>query len=500
MVERSDKIEQGNSSQLKHSGTTIKVAARGDLDKHEGPVSPPHSKVIVNLYIGLLAVVSCAGFAAMLQVTTPLQYFSSIAEWLSLLLLAVLIIAFEWFSVNLYFEQTALSTSAIPILAAYLLFGPIGILVASLVVAVTLLLKYRSPFSRLVFNLSNHILAGTLCFALIYATGKQYLEWDVASQLPLTLAAALIMYLATTWSIAIGMRLDLKQPAQQIWKEQYGWLVSYYLGFGFITFTLVFGYIHAGNVGILLMIVPMVLLRFSQKQYIDRTKNTVVELREKNQILKKSSEEILELNESLLEILSEIIDLRDPFVLGHSKQVSYYATEIAKVMKLNDRQIELIRKGSLLHDIGKLGIPEDILKKPARLTPEEYEVMKRHAALGAQLIGKSPALRSLIPIIRHHHEFFNGQGYPDKLMGSQIPIEARIVALADAIEAMSSERHYRKALSMETVKNEIELHAGSQFDPLVVEAGLKVIEPKLETVKMEPEAQRDLVRPFVPSS
>jgi HD-GYP domain-containing protein (c-di-GMP phosphodiesterase class II) len=169
-------------------------------------------------------------------------------------------------------------------------------------------------------------------------------------------------------------------------------------------------------------------------------------------------------------------------------------------MKLNDSQIELIRKGSLLHDIGKLGIPEEILKKPARLTAEEYEVMKRHAALGAQLIGKSPALRPLIPIIRHHHEFFNGQGYPDKLMGSQIPIEARIVALADAIEAMSSERHYRKALSMETVRNEIEQHAGSQFDPLVVEAALKVIEPKRETVKIEPETQRDLVRPFVPLS
>jgi putative nucleotidyltransferase with HDIG domain len=453
--------------------------------------------VIVNLYIGVVALISCLVFAAMLRLAAPMQHSASDSQWISLLVLAALIIASEWFSVNLYFEQTALSTSAIPILAGYLLFGPTGILVVSLVVAVTLFVKYRSPLSRFFFNFSNHILAGTLCFGLILGTGTEYLEWGPISQILLTLAAAVLMYLATTWSIAIGMSLDLKQPAHQLWKEQYGWLVSYYLGFGIIVYSLVFGYIHAGNAGVLLMIVPMILLRFSQKQYIDRTKKTVVELREKNQILKKSSEEIVELNDSLLEILAEIIDLRDPYVLGHSKQVSHYATKIAKVMRLNDQQIELIRKGSLLHDIGKLGIPEEILKKPARLTAEEYEVMKRHAALGAELVGKSPALRPLIPIIRHHHEFFNGKGYPDRLMGSQIPIEARIVGLADAMEAMSSKRHNRNALNMETVMSEIEQHAGSQFDPLVVEAALKVIRPEAAAKRTDPEVQTDLVSTLV---
>jgi len=193
----------------------------------------------------------------------------------------------------------------------------------------------------------------------------------------------------------------------------------------------------------------------------------------------------------LLETLSEIIDLRDPHVLGHSKQVSSYAAAIAGGMKLNARQVELIRKGALLHDIGKLGIPEDILAKPARLTTEEYEVIKRHAVLGAELVEKSPSLRALIPIIRHHHEHFNGNGYPDKLKGNQINIEARIVAVADAIEAMSSDRPYRKALSPRNVISELKKHAGSQFDPLIVDKVLSMVEfqPGLREADSEPQSE-----------
>jgi putative nucleotidyltransferase with HDIG domain len=247
------------------------------------------------------------------------------------------------------------------------------------------------------------------------------------------------------------------------------------------------------------MIVPMVLLRLSQKQYIDRTKEAVIELREKNQILKRRSEEIVGLNESLLETLSEIIDLRDPDVFGHSKQVSRYATKIAKIMKLDDRQVELIRKGALLHDIGNLGIPTEILSKPSRLTTDEHEVVKRHAVIGEELMKKSPSLRSLIPIVHHHHEFFNGKGYPDKLVGAQIPIEARIVAVADAIGAMFAERPYREAFSMSAVVNEIQTHAGTQFDPLVVDAAIRMIEADSRLGMPDAEIQPAYLHRFVPS-
>jgi putative nucleotidyltransferase with HDIG domain len=250
------------------------------------------------------------------------------------------------------------------------------------------------------------------------------------------------------------------------------------MGIGFITYALIFGYRYDHLTGLLLMVIPMILLRISQKQYVDRTRQVVVELREKNQILKKNSEEIVELNEGLLATLSEIIDLRDPYVLGHSKQVSQYATNIAQLLGLNEKQVDLIRRAGLLHDIGKLGISMEILTKPGKLTPDEYETIKEHAALGGDLVNNSPSLHPLVSIIRHHHEYYNGKGYPDKLAGNQILIEARIVAVADAIEAMSSDRPYRKALKPEQVIEELNKHSGSQFDPLVVKIDIKMLEIK----------------------
>jgi diguanylate cyclase (GGDEF)-like protein/putative nucleotidyltransferase with HDIG domain len=498
--EGSDRLSQSDSAELKGGEPAIPAEGKFDPGQLEKPGTSRNSKSIVNLYIGLITLISFASFAIIYGVASSMQYFASSSEWISLLIICILIAASEWFSVNLYFKQTSLSTSVIPILAGYLLFGLIGIFAVSFVVAITLFIKYRSPVNRFVFNFSNHILAGILCFVLLLIAGQPYLKWEPINQILLILMSSVIMYATTTWSIAFGMSLDLKQPARQIWKEQYSWLAPYYIGFGLIAYTLVFGYLHDGNVGILLMIIPMILLRFSQKQYISRTKEAVIELREKNLILKKSSEEIAGLNEGLLEILSEIIALRDPYVLGHSKQVSCFATAIAKGMKLSDAQIQLIRKGALLHDIGKLGIPEEILQKPSRLTAAEYEIMKCHPTLGADLVEKSPALRPLVPIIRHHHEFFNGRGYPDKLKGNQIPIEARIVALADAVEAMSSERPYRNAFDIPAVINEINRCAGSQFDPVIVEVAISVIESESGLKRSDPDAPPDLLPIFLPSS
>ena len=494
--ENSHKLDQRRPIQSVSDHPLIEPNSKSNSDELNTSNKPYQSKFVVNLYIGIVTLIALVFFAAIYKVATPMQHFGSASEWISLSVISILIAMSEWYSVNLYFRQTAISTSAIPILVGYLLFGPIGTFVVSLTVAITLFIKYRSPLSRLFFNFGNHILAGLLCNALILATGKDFLEWYAINQIFLSLASATIMYLTTTWLIAFGMSFDLKEPAQQTWKEQYSWLALYYVGIGLIAYTLIIGYQYDKAAGILLMIIPMLFLRLSQKQYISRTREIVIELREKNQGLKKSSEEIVELNEGLLETLSEVIDLRDPYMLGHSKRVSYYATEIARSMKLNDRQVELVRKGALLHDVGKLGIPADILAKPSRLTTEEYEIMKRHALLGAELMGKSPSLRPLIPIIRHHHEFFNGNGYPDKLKGNQISIEARIVAIADAIEAMSSDRPYRKSLKVSKIVNEIKQHAGSQFDPTVVETAIKMLERQAGLSENHPEIQTELFPQF----
>jgi putative nucleotidyltransferase with HDIG domain len=241
------------------------------------------------------------------------------------------------------------------------------------------------------------------------------------------------------------------------------------MGIGFIAYALTFGYERARLIGMLAVVVPMILLRLSQKQYLDRTRQVVTELREKNQALEKSYKEINNLNEGLLETLAEIIDLRDAEVIGHSRQVARYAAEIARLLGLHEKQVDLVRRGGLLHDIGKLGIALELLSKPSSFTPEEYEEIKRHASLGATLVEKNLFLRALSPMIRHHHEHYNGQGYPDGLKANDIPIESRILAVADAIDAMAYDRPYRKGLSVDAIVSELKRQKGAQFDPLVVE-------------------------------
>ena len=443
-----------------------------------------------SIFIGALAMISFLAFGTLLF-RFPMKDPAQSIDWFCLIAISLLIVLSEIYSIDLYVRQTSVSTSAIPILVAYLIFGPVGVAWASLVLAVSLVIKFRSRFSRFVFNFSNHLLAGTIILGLVLLSGGDFLSLPNPYQILLSLLSAGVLFLTSTWMVSFGIGMDLKQSASQIWKEQFSWLVPYYIGIGVIAFALIFGYKHDHITGMLLMVVPMLLLRMSQKQYVDRTREVVTELREKNQALKKNSEEILELNEGLLITLSEIIELRDPYVLGHSMQVSKYATEIARLLGLNEKQIDLIRKAGLLHDIGKLGIPMEILTKPGRLTREEYEIVKKHAALGADLVKDSPSLRPIASIIRHHHEFYDGSGYPDGLAGNKISIEARVIAVADAIEAMTSDRPYRKAHKLEDVIDELNKCSGSQFDPLVLPAALMLLEEAIESRAIQ-QARQDI--------
>ena len=452
------------------------------------PQSTRRASMGVHRYIAGLAIaaIMTAGLFVYLSLPTTSAFSSS--DWVGFAAIASLIVVAEWFSISLYVRNTSLSTAAVPIIALVILFGPVGTLVASALFAITAAIKFRSQFNRLVFNFSNHVFAGTIINIFIYLAGPDVSNWKYPHlELIVVLVTSLILFVCTTIMVSIGIGLDHRQSPLAVWKEQYKWMAPYYLGIGFISFSLMFGYAYAGLLGIVTMVIPLVLLRISQAQYVEHTRAIVNEIRQKNQELEKASHEINEMNEGLLSTLSEIIDLRDPYVLGHSKQVSKYATDIARLVGLNDKQIDLIRKAGLLHDIGKLGISMEILTKPARLTAEEFEIIKSHAALGGELVKNSPSLRSLVPIIRHHHEFYNGMGYPDELAGNQISIEARIVAVADAIEAMTSDRPYRKALKPEQVIEELKRYSGTQFDPLVAKEAIRLLEGSQAEKDPEPE-------------
>jgi putative nucleotidyltransferase with HDIG domain len=174
--------------------------------------------------------------------------------------------------------------------------------------------------------------------------------------------------------------------------------------------------------------------------------------------------------------MAKVIDMRDSYTMGHSNAVSEYAVQIASQLDLSAEKVSLIRTGALLHDIGKIGIPDSILFKPGSLTDDEFEFIKQHPVRGAELVRTNNCLREMVPLIRHHHEHFDGQGYPDGLQGREIPLEARILCVADSVQAMESDRPYRKALSRREIISELKENAGTQFDPIIIKAYLKVIQ------------------------
>ena len=193
----------------------------------------------------------------------------------------------------------------------------------------------------------------------------------------------------------------------------------------------------------------------------------------------QASRAIRQLNDELLLTLSKIIAARDPYVAGHTDKVTDYAITLAKELGLPAERVERVRQAALLHDVGKIGISEQVLHKPGALTDREYEHIKSHVTLGAEFLDTCQGLRCLIPFVRHHHEWWDGSGYPEGLKGEQIPMESRVLAIADSFEAMSSARPYRPALSREEVMEELRKGAGTPFDPKLVEVFIGIIEAGL---------------------
>lgn len=177
---------------------------------------------------------------------------------------------------------------------------------------------------------------------------------------------------------------------------------------------------------------------------------------------------------STVRALAEAIDAKDPYTRGHSERVGIYGTRIARELGCDNRFVERIYLGGLLHDIGKIGVPDSVIKKPGPLTLEEFEEIQAHPAIGSRILEPVSFLSDIVSCVRHHHEWFDGseRGYPDRLASDQIPFAARVIFVADTVEAMTSDRPYRKALSLDRVVDEIERFKGSQFDPVPADAFL----------------------------
>jgi putative nucleotidyltransferase with HDIG domain len=193
-------------------------------------------------------------------------------------------------------------------------------------------------------------------------------------------------------------------------------------------------------------------------------------LRERSLALSESYRRLEESSLEAIATLNATVEAKDPYTAGHSARVQRIALAVGAELGLSPVELDAVRYGGLFHDIGKIGIPDTLLTKPHRLTRAEYEVMKTHSAEGARIVGKFGRLRDCVPVIRHHHERFDGEGYPDRLAGENIPVTAAVVGLADAWDAMTIERPYQRALTVEEALAEIRNGRGTQFVPAVVDA------------------------------
>jgi putative nucleotidyltransferase with HDIG domain len=189
--------------------------------------------------------------------------------------------------------------------------------------------------------------------------------------------------------------------------------------------------------------------------------------------------------DTTLQALSNALDVRDSETEGHSRRVVEYMELIIRELAVAPSQVAVLRRGALLHDIGKIGVPDDVLRKPAALSEAEWAVMKRHPEHGARIIAQIPFLEDVSRIVRHHHERWDGAGYPDGLVGEAIPLGARIFAVADSFDAMTSDRPYRRAMSVDEARREVGRCRATQFDPMVVDAFMRIAHEGLEAIADE---------------
>jgi diguanylate cyclase (GGDEF)-like protein/putative nucleotidyltransferase with HDIG domain len=285
----------------------------------------------------------------------------------------------------------------------------------------------------------------------------------------LLMVAALVFFFANTVPISVVIAMTEGKSSRKVWSECYFWSFPYYL----------VGAAAVGLVGIVnrsagwqtsLLVLPLIYWVYrSYRLYLGRLEAE----KERVEVEKRHVEEIASLNMRTIEALALAIEAKDHTTHTHLQRVRTYAIEVAKELSLGEDQIEALRAAALLHDIGKLAVPEQIINKPGRLTPEEFEKMKVHPLVGAEILERVAFPYPVAPIVRSHHERWDGTGYPEGLAGEQIPIGARILAAVDCLDALASHRQYRQALPLAEAMAKVKEKSGTWFDPSVVDILIK---------------------------
>lgn len=363
-----------------------------------------------------------------------------------------------------------LSLSEPLVFLSTLLFGPAaGTLTAALdalVMSLRLVPRLRTPH-RILFNVGGiAICLWPSAHLYFWLAGLEPLAPRHGSidtfVIPLYVFAG-CLFLSNSWLVAIALSIERGVSAFSIWVRQFVWLSASYFASAAIAAILVVlaTQLDIGLVGLLLPLAAV--SYFVVRVSLGRLEDTQRHLTEVNRLYL-----------STIETLAMAIDAKDQVTHGHIRRVQLLATQLAKAVGVVDeRQLRAIEAAALLHDMGKLAIPEFILNKPGRLTQREFAVMQTHAAIGADILSAIQFPYPVVPMVRHHHENWDGTGYPDGLRGADIPLGARILSVVDCYDALTSDRPYRAALTSEQAVEILAQRRGSMYDPLVVDAFIR---------------------------
>lgn len=346
--------------------------------------------------------------------------------------------------------------SFIPYLAALVLLGPVSAVAITIVdTFVSEFLFLRKPLHKAGFNLAQSALSTAAAAATYNAFGglASLSSLDLHTAFPPFILAVLAYFLVNSVCVSHFLSIAEDRSFADIWREAAGSIIIFDIAMSSIALAVAFLYVRWGPIALLSAIVPIIGLRYSYGVNL----------------------ELQQLNQDLLRVLVKTLEARDPYTSGHSIRVAERSRRIAVNLRLRGRRVRLIETAALLHDIGKIDLAYGaILRQAGPLTPEQRDLIRAHPDKGVAIVS---SVRSLDPevlrCIRHHHEWFDGSGYPMGLAGEAIPLGARIIMISDSIDAMLTDRPYRAALSLDKVRQELLRNSGTQFDSVVVEAAFR---------------------------
>lgn len=393
---------------------------------------------------------------------TPLN----IPSIINVLFFAIFLALTESFMIQ--YKSIAFTASFVVHLAAVLLFKPIGAIIIFIIGFTFTVIKvdgkyvhiFNTPFYKTFYNycvISTSILFSGIVYSLLGGNFDINNPW---SNFHLVIIFALFYFVINMLITSVLYSILYSKNILYFIKSNAKLSLLSDIAMAPFGVILAFVYSRFRVGGILLVLLPIIIARYTISLYV-QTKTQYVQT---------------------VDTLMRAMEARDKYTEGHSQRVAEIATAIAEELKFNDSQIERLNIASLLHDVGKIGINDSILNKPGKLTFEEYETIKSHPEIGYNILKEIKNLGDILSIIRHHHERYDGKGYPEGKKAEELDLDVFIVQLADTIDAMATDRPYRKALSEEKIIEEINTYSGTQFHPKVVEAYLRIHERQKKVV------------------